>query len=353
MTGEAGVQVIANSSYYANRFGYDPKFLILHSTAGGTSAVAIANYFRNVQGTSKAVSSHYVIGVDGEIVLCVGEEHAAWGNGLIEAGADPWWDPNLNPNLVSISIEHCKPSYDNHDQLTEAQKQASFKLVRHICERWNIPMRKADASGGITGHFSMAPGTRSGCPGPYPWEELWNYLQGGTDMAVNLLDPVMSRYLEDSGDGKWRVKNSNIQIWGDIRDYYCRYGGVAHFGLPLTSELDNVVTGCKVTVCERAIIIFDPDRRHDNPPETGTCYLMHITSGKGQEYLAQPLVAALNAELDDSEKLVKLLEEKLAQLPGSDYEEIKVALSEALEAVNRYKQAVRTFTAALNTLNAL
>ncbi len=169
---------ILTDSHFSGRFGYTPKWLILHGTAGGTSAVAIAQYFQTVE-----ASTHYVIGTDGQIVRCVHEGDAAYANAPAEQGCDPWWWNYSNPNFVTLSIEHCKPSLDNSDKLTDAQKQASFQLVKDICQRNNIPMRAADANGGITGHYSIEPLSRKDCPGPYPWQELWNYL-GGNAMPV-------------------------------------------------------------------------------------------------------------------------------------------------------------------------
>jgi hypothetical protein len=79
---------------------------------------------------------------------------------------------------VTISIEHVKRAGNNNaDALTPAQKQTSFALIYDICKRNTIPMRQADAHGGITGHFSMDPKERAYCPGNYPWTELWTYLK--------------------------------------------------------------------------------------------------------------------------------------------------------------------------------
>ena len=87
----------------------------------------------------------------------------------------------MNPNYVTISIEHVKPSTDNSDALTAAQKDASFKLVRDIVSRWPaIRTAWANSAGGITGHFSISPISRERCPGPYPWDELFAFLTGGS-----------------------------------------------------------------------------------------------------------------------------------------------------------------------------
>lgn len=177
---EQGALVIPNGNYFPNREGYRPKYVIIHGTAGGTSAQAIASYFQSTEGGDNPVSSHYVIGVDGTVVQCISETDGAYANGIFSMGHDSWWDTSVNPNLTTISIEHCKPSADNSDPLTPAQMTASFTLIRHICQRNNIEMQPADATGGITGHFSIDPVNRSRCPGPYPWAALWDYLKEGT-----------------------------------------------------------------------------------------------------------------------------------------------------------------------------
>lgn len=181
---EIGAFPIWNSNCFPDRDGYKPRYIIIHSTAGGTSAPAIGGYFQSTQGSTNPVSAHYVVGQDGMVVQCNKESDGAWANGAITDGHDPWWDDSVNPNDITISIEHCKPSADNSDQLTDKQKQASFKLILHICQRWNIPMRAADASGGITGHYSIDPVNRSRCPGEYPWSDLFTFLWRNNKMGI-------------------------------------------------------------------------------------------------------------------------------------------------------------------------
>jgi hypothetical protein len=136
----------------------------------------------------------------------VSEADGAWGNGVVTTGHDPWWSADLNPNLITISIEHCKPSADNSDVLTEAQKASSFQLIKHICERHGIPKRKADATGGITGHFSIDPVSRSHCPGPYPWDELFAYLnQEATMTNIEQLQRAGWKY--DEQQKQWTAPN--------------------------------------------------------------------------------------------------------------------------------------------------
>lgn len=177
------MQYIQSPNCWPDRSGYQPSWIILHGTAGFETAEQVAAFFGS---TASQVSSHYVVGQDGTIIQCVQESAAAWADGGVTGPSgvsgdgvhhDDWWDTQPNPNLVTISIEHVKPSTDNSDQLTQAQQAASFALITGICARWGIPKRYADQDGGITGHYSMDPINKSRCPGPYPWTALWTYLQ--------------------------------------------------------------------------------------------------------------------------------------------------------------------------------
>jgi hypothetical protein len=283
---EPGVKVIANNNYFANRNGQKPHYIILHGTAGGTSAEAIANYFVSTVGTNNPVSSHYVIGQDGEIVQCVAEKDGAWANGALTAGHASFWNESINPNLITISIEHCKPATDNSNNLTQAQKDASFRLIRDICRRCDIPAHDANAEGGITGHFSLDPVNRTDCPGSYPWNELWDFLQEEGDGMLNLDDPVVKRYFIDGGNGTWRCKNNGVILQDANLTFYRSKGGPALFGLPLSNEIYlSQYPNTAIVPCERVMLVFDPDRKIDHPPITGQCYLLHIDSGIGKQLL--------------------------------------------------------------------
>lgn len=169
--------VIPHQHFWQGRMGGSARVVVVHGTAGPGSAADIAHYF---QTTDRQTGTHYVIDQKGAIVQCVAEVDSAWGNGIVSAGHDKMWDGLTpgNPNCWTISIEHVKPHTDNSDQLTAAQKAASFRLIKDICRRHSIPAKMATDvhEGGITGHYSVDPVNRARCPGPYPWDELLAYL---------------------------------------------------------------------------------------------------------------------------------------------------------------------------------
>jgi len=151
-------------------------------------------------------------------------------------------------------------------------------------------MRLADASGGITGHFSTDPVNRSRCPGAYPWDQLWAFLKGEGDMGriLELTDPAIQNYFTDGGNGAWKCKTNGVILFGANLTFYRSNGGPALFGLPLANEIYlPQYPNTAIVLCERVLIVYDPARKIDNPPIEGQCYLLHIDSGVGQQLLAQ------------------------------------------------------------------
>jgi N-acetyl-anhydromuramyl-L-alanine amidase AmpD len=174
------VKQIPSPNHWNGREGHTPLWLILHGTDANTNdydgAYETAGWFQ-----TNSVSTNYVVGRRGLVAQCVQESDAPYANGGVTNTPtrqhDSWWSSHPNPNLVTISLEHVKHAGNNNaDALTPTQQQVAFALIYDICKRNTIPMRQADAHGGITGHFSMDPLEREHCPGNYPWGELWAYL---------------------------------------------------------------------------------------------------------------------------------------------------------------------------------
>lgn len=266
---------VASPNHFVGRGGLNPSYIFLHGTANGSRAQDIAAFFAK---TASAVSANYVIGQDGTIICCVDETNAPWANGPITAGHDPWWHPDTNPNLLTIAIEHCKPSTDNSDYLTSVQQQASFGLIRRICQRWKIPMRYGDETGGILPHSSVDPVNRSRCPGVYPWTELFEYLN-----TLQMDDPGIDKYFFVATNG-WGCKQTGKVIGGEILQFYRTFGpgcsqGLSWLGLPVTNQLPVNGTGAFRQWFERACLVFDPKRELDKPPGVPfgeNVYLSHV-----------------------------------------------------------------------------
>jgi len=280
-----------------DRQGYKPTHVCLHGTAGGTSAEAIANFFRD---TADA-SAHIIIGTDGEVVQGISMDVAAWSNGLIDQPTMPW-PANINPNYYTISIEHCKASTNNSDQLTEPQKQASFQVIQAICDYYGIAKRRGDLQSGIVSHADFDQVNRARCPGPYPWDELIAYLGGsqsaGGDTVLDISQA--SQYFIDTGttkDTRWHCKSTGFDIAFGILTYYrtCTatgLNGLSQFGLPTSGE--QKMPGYKAVTqqhFERGIIAYDPQKEMDSVPGiSGPCYPAHIDKQSSTTTPTTPIV---------------------------------------------------------------
>ena len=237
-----------------DRQGYGIKYLVLHGTAGGTSARAIGQFFQGTQGGPNPVSSHIIIDQQGIIVQGVPLSLAAFGNGVIGAGHASYIREDINPNLYTASIEFVKASTDNSDALTTIQTQKGFDLIRCICDTYNIPKRAADGLGGICKHADIDPVNRARCPGTFEFDALWAYLKGGTT-PVAPIQPTASQ-LKSANDSWDSVLKSTVagpapkgtgiyQAWLQALVVSGKF-----YGPPITREYDSVDWNGGHIVCQ-------------------------------------------------------------------------------------------------------
>jgi hypothetical protein len=339
-----------------SRNGWKPMYICLHGTAGGSSAQAIATYFRD---SDVEASAHIVIGQDGTVVQGISMEVAAWGNGVFTAGHKSWL-PDANPNYYTISIEHVKSATDNSNQLTDAQKRASFQVIDCICNAYGILRRAGDARGGLISHADIDPVNRSRCPGPYPWDELYKYLNSGGEqqMAEVRINVGIGARFKDMGGGRWLLIGSNPAIYlrGHMRQAFCYYEGI--FGLPKDNEIPLDNEGSTVQPFERVLAVYDPKHKFDNPPRVdgsgapADIYLMHIDGGDGQKRVAKPLTDALNKTIADKQAQIDALQHQLSTTENLEKEALQQQLQDALDAkdklVNLYKQFSSEIAAAIS-----
>src|SRR5579864_7518938 len=116
--------------------------IVVHGTGGVATQTAqqLGDYFRT---TPDETSSHF--GIDRAGVICqyvhLGDGAAA--NCCLESGHDTFWDQfgADNLNIHTISIEHVNDSA-NSLPLTQAQQDASFKLVAWLCNQYGLTSDK-------------------------------------------------------------------------------------------------------------------------------------------------------------------------------------------------------------------
>lgn len=280
------------SSKSSSRAGYKPTHIVLHGTAGGSSAEGIANYFKN---STVQASAHIIIDQGGNVVQGISLDDAAWANGALTSEHASYLPEGVNPNLYTISIEHVKSSTDNSDALTDIQAQKSFEVIQCLCDAYGIPKRAGDAIGGIISHADIDPVNRSRCPGPYPWNQLYAFLKG-EETVLELTDPVVQMFFTDGGNGTWKCKQNGVILLGANLTFYRTHGGPALFGLPLSGEIYPAqYPNTAIVPCERALIVYDPDHKIDHPVIDGPCYLLHLEKGIGQQLLMQNANTTINA----------------------------------------------------------
>jgi len=221
--------LVPDAFVFPDAWGNTRKFLVLHKTAGGSTAQGIAQWFQS--GAAGAHTSvHYAVGLDGAIVQVVREKDGAGGNCCLEAGHDAFWPTDINLNLITFSIENVDSSLDNSNPMPQTQKDALFPLVKDICTRHNIPMRPADAQGGIAGHNSIAAQSRAHCPGNFAWDELWTYLK---EKGGNTMQGIPPKWTDD---GTTLTAPNGHRVVRGFRDFILKYGQWPADNWPLEEE---------------------------------------------------------------------------------------------------------------------
>ena len=121
----------------------------------GSSAIGNRNYFESLAKTHKTyASSHYIIGLDGEIIRCIPENEVAFHSG------------SHSMNRKSIGIEDCHPDWEG--KFNENTYNSLVELCADICRRYNLGI---DA---IIRHYDV---TGKACPKYYveneaAWEQF-------------------------------------------------------------------------------------------------------------------------------------------------------------------------------------
>ena len=107
----------------------------------GTTAAQNRRYFENLKDThATSASSHYIIGMEGEIIQCVPLNEISYASN--------------NRNKDTIAIECCHP--DETGQFTTATYKSLVKLVAALCRTYDL-----DPETGIIRHYDV---TGKYCP---------------------------------------------------------------------------------------------------------------------------------------------------------------------------------------------
>ena len=111
----------------------------------GSSAIGNRNYFNSLATTHKtSASSHYIIGLQGEIIRCIPENEVAFHSG------------SYSMNRKSIGIENCHPDWNG--KFSEATYNSLVELCADICRRHGL------STNNIIRHYDV---TSKNCPKYY------------------------------------------------------------------------------------------------------------------------------------------------------------------------------------------
>ena len=150
---EIDVKLLTVNSY--SRPGYKTEKIeniVIHYTANpGTTAAQNRSYFNNLATLQNAyASSHYVVGLAGEIIQCVPLDEIAYASN--------------NRNYDTISIECCHP--DSGGKYNPATYESVVKLAAALCRTYNL-----NPETGVIRHYDV---TGKICPKYYVEnEEEW------------------------------------------------------------------------------------------------------------------------------------------------------------------------------------
>lgn len=130
-----------------------PNYVIIHHTAQDSLKQTINTFTLS----RTQVSSHYVVGRDGEIVQMLNDYLRSWhaGNGR--------WGNDTDLNSASIGIE-----LDNNgsEPFTEAQIESLLVLLKRLKWKFGIP------TANFIGHSDIAPSRKVDPSTYFPWREL-------------------------------------------------------------------------------------------------------------------------------------------------------------------------------------
>jgi N-acetylmuramoyl-L-alanine amidase len=122
----------AAGNFRKGRHGFEPTAIVIHIIVGSLGSAGIT--FGDPR---SSVSAHYGVGKSGLVHQFVNEADTAFHAGIV---VRPTWkliDPQANPNLYTIGIEH---EGQPQDIWPDEQYASSATLVREIAARWKIPL---------------------------------------------------------------------------------------------------------------------------------------------------------------------------------------------------------------------
>lgn len=160
---EIDVQLLDVNDYSRPGMESDPiTGIVIHYTANpGSTAQNNRDYFNGLQdGHGESVSSHFVVGMDGEIVQCV-----------------PTWEiayASNDRNHDTVSIECCHP--DESGKFTKETYKSVVQLTAFLCKKYDLTEKD------VIRHYDV---TGKNCPKYFVEnEEAWDVFRADVAAAL-------------------------------------------------------------------------------------------------------------------------------------------------------------------------
>lgn len=174
-----------------------PNIVVIHHTAQDSVEQTLKTF--TLERTQ--VSSHYVIGKNGEIYQMLNDLYRAW------HGGNSQWGSNTDLNSSSIGIE-----LDNNgfEAFSPRQIESLLNLLKDLKEKYKIP------TANFIGHSDIAPTRKNDPNRTFPWRELAKEGFGLWHDEIPIIDPVLDieipQEIELRINDSLKVENQEIPI---------------------------------------------------------------------------------------------------------------------------------------------
>lgn len=174
--------------------------IVVHWVGNANStAQANRNYFESLKTKKIYASSHYIIGLEGEILQCIPEDEVAYHATVA--------------NGYSIGIENCHPDWNG--KFNDKTYGSLIELCADLCKRYGL-----DAQKDIIRHYDV---TKKDCPRYYvkntsAWIKLIQDVK--TLMEVKQKDQELMEAVQGIIDFGVTI---DINVWGDVETMNMKY----------------------------------------------------------------------------------------------------------------------------------
>lgn len=174
------------------------KNIVIHWVGNaGSTAMANRNYFESLKEKKSFASSHYIVGLQGEIIQCIPENEIAYHAN--------------NANSYSIGIEVCHPDWQG--KFSDVTYKALIELLVDLCKRYSL-----EPTTSIIRHYDV---TKKLCPKYYVEHNgAWLQLKQDVKVAMGAEDLELKKAAE------LLYKRNVISVlgtWSDMSKFKLEY----------------------------------------------------------------------------------------------------------------------------------